>query len=143
MPELTAEELALIEAGAAVDDESDEVDEILAELKAQQTINDSRYTELTERITQCLSRLEILSQGANSENPVLTQLSNQIAGMKVEITAALKSLEDTSQRNLEQSVSPPIETVETVQDLPSLEELTEEPSEESAELKQPRKNRFL
>jgi hypothetical protein len=144
MPELTPEELALIEAGAATDDASDEVDEILQELQSQKTVSETRYTELNERLSQCLLKLEALSAGASAENPILTQLSNQIAEIRVDVTSALKSLEDMKAKSLAQSESPVIvEVPPEDQNLPSLDESTEEPSEENVPPKPPRKNRVL
>ena len=142
MPELTPEELALIEAGASTDD-TDEVDEILRELQSQKTVSETRYAELSERLNQCLTKLEALSVGANAENPILIQLSNQLAETKV-LLENLKSSVDTNLRNPEPNVSTVItEVVPEDQNLPSLEESTEEPSEENVTPKPPRKNRIL
>jgi chromosome segregation ATPase len=142
MPELTPEELALIEAGASVDDTDDEVDEILTELQSQKTVSETRYNELSERLNQCLTRLEALSAGSNAENPILTQLSNQIAEIRVDVTAALNSLEDMKAKNLAQSESQPI-VVEEIPSSLSLDESTEEPSEENVAPTPVRKNRML
>jgi phage shock protein A len=143
MPELTAEELALIEAGAAVEDEADEVDEILKELQSQRTVSETRLNELSERINQCLTKLEALSAGSNAENPMLIQLSNQMAEIRGDVTLALKSLEDMKAKSPAQSESVPVEEIPEVQDLPRLEKSMEEPSEENEPPKPPRKNRML
>src|SRR5580658_6372026 len=142
MPELTPEELALIEAGASTDD-TDEVDEILRELQSQKTVSETRYAELSERLNQCLTKLEALSVGANAENPILIQLSNQLAETKA-LLENLKSSVDMSLRNPEPNESTVItEVVPEDQNLPSLDESTEEPSEENVTPKPPRKNRIL
>jgi chromosome segregation ATPase len=134
----------IINPTEVVSDESDEVDEILQELQSQKTVSETRYAEMSERLNQCLSRLEALSVGTQAENPLLTQLSNQIAEIKADVATALSSLEDMKAKIPEQSESPVIvETVETDQNLPSLEESTEEPSEENVPPKPPRKNRVL
>jgi chromosome segregation ATPase len=138
MPELTSEELALIEAGAATDDTEDEVDEILKELESQKTVSETRYNEFSERLNQCLTKLEALSAGSNAENPILIQLSNQIAEMKG-VLETLKSSVDTKVLNPEPNVLIPMEAPAELSPVESIEE----PSVENEEPPTPRKNRML
>lgn len=127
-----------------VADEADEVDEILVELQAQKSISETRYNELSERLNQCLLRLDQLSAVSSAENPILTQVSNQIAETRADVAAALNSLEDMKAKILVPNESVVIQEVPLEdQNLPSLEESTEEPSEENEPPKPPRKNRML
>jgi len=108
MPELTPEELALVEAGEsaedAIEETAEEIDEITEQLVAHSIMSEERHEEIIEKVDECLSRLESSSATAGAENPMLAQLLNQLIEIRAEVTA-LKSSWDS--RNQQQSESIP------------------------------------
>jgi hypothetical protein len=91
VPIHTHEEPAIAEV---VEEVADEADELLDEIRALGTAQETRLSTLTENINTCRTQLERLSQIQPAENPMLTQLLNQM----IEIRAELASLKSTLEK---------------------------------------------
>ena len=125
------------EVPVVVEESADEVEEDIDELLVAVQNLAGGNTQILERLDTCQNRLEVLSQTATAENPVLTQVLNQLVEMRAELTS-LKSSMDSKRNNPPQNESPEVNLEE-----PRAEESMVEPSVENEEPQKTRKNRFV
>jgi hypothetical protein len=150
MPELTAEEKALIEAGAceseiqdAVDENAEEVDELVELVRSQRNLSETRHAEILARVNECSNSLERLSTQTQAENPAMTQVLSQLAEMRVEMDLLRQELRSTATMS---KVPTPNGSEPNPGGLIETEVLIEEPSGESVEnppQQTVKKNRFI
>ena len=129
----------------AVEDETEEVDELVAQLSALSAISETRHTQILERTDACRVELERLSTIPQAESPLLTQLLNQMIEIRTELTSLKLSMD--------LRLSPPTQTIpresveseslqETRTDLSERSE-EENPAEEIPPIPVAKKNRFV
>jgi hypothetical protein len=125
------------EVPVVVEESADEVEEDIDELLVAVQNLAGGNTQILERLETCQTRLEVLSTTATAENPVLTQMLNQL----VEMRAQLMSLNSSMDSRLR--VPPQSESPEANLEEPRAEESMVEPSVENEEPQKTRKNRFV
>jgi hypothetical protein len=150
MPELTPEEIEALNADPPeeaiiedIEEAVDDIDELSEQLAVHSIISEERHDEILARVDECNQTIQILSSQANqAENPILTQLLNQMIELRTEL-ASLKFLMDSRlnrDRTPNASETPtPIESPAE----PNQERSTEEPFVENVEAKPRPKNRFI
>ena len=119
-----------------LEEATEDVDELVSTLAAHATLSETRHTEILERIDQCRTISERLSATSGAENPMLTQLLNQMVELRAELSTLKSSMD--SRQNL---------PVPNVSEIPPEEQspvvLTEELSVENEVPVPTRKNRFI
>lgn len=94
------------EVPVVVEESPEEVEEDIDELLVAVQNLAGGNTRILERLETCQNRLEVLSTTATAENPVLTQVLNQLVEMRAELMS-LKSSMDLRRNLPPQSELPP------------------------------------
>ena len=140
-PEVENGEAFVAPVEEAIDEVTDEIDEVTEILEAHQIMSENRHEEILERIDGCQTQLENLSKTEAAENPLLTQLLSQMTELRTQLESLRSSL-DTKSKDQTPNQSPVVEQP-VVPDLPSQEKSIEEPSVENQPPTPPRKHRFV
>lgn len=135
---MSPEDLARVESGTyeeetleAIDETEDEIDELTEQLVAHQIMSEARHEEIIERVNECHQLLENSSETSGAENPILTQVLNQLIEIRAEL-ATLKSSMDSKIPSQSESLPLVVEVPESVvEDLPA--PVSEETPEQEAE----------
>jgi chromosome segregation ATPase len=126
-----------------IDQTQDEVDELQEQVSGLESLTKTQHAEMTAKVDTCLSKLEALSTQNSAENPLLTQLLNQLVEIRSELSS-LKSSMDTRQNLPPRNVSEEAIVVEEIPSLPNQDESISAPFEvENPTPKPERKTKFV
>jgi hypothetical protein len=134
-PEHTHETPVIVEESP--EEIEDDIDELAEALAVHSIISEQRHEQILEEVAACQTQLETLSTSPQTENPLLTQITTQLAEIRAELLILKSSMATMSNRppRSESEIQSPEE--------PNPERLTEEPSVENEPPKPARKNRFV
>lgn len=129
-----------------IEEVTDDIDELTETLVAHSIMSEARHEEILEEISECRLQVQQLSTNPalSAENPILTQLLNQMIELRSEVMSLRSSMD--LRRNLPIPSELVVPEAETPQDTPNPGASTEEPSEANVENPVPkpaRKNRFF
>lgn len=127
----------------AIEDAASEIDEVSSQLTELNAQAETRHADILERLNTCLAKVETLSSSQTAENPLLTQVLNQVVELKAEILSLKASMDSTP------NPQPPSELIVTEEipasDTPSQESPMEDTAKdvENPPVPERRKNRFI
>jgi hypothetical protein len=124
-----------------IEEATDDIDELSEALAVHSIISEERHDEILERVDECRTQLATLSSVPTAENPILTQLLNQMIELRTELATLKSSMElrsNPAPTQNESETPTPVENPEETRTEPSPKEEAENPVPEVK-----KKNRFV
>lgn len=109
-----------------IEDNEEIRQEIEAALEASNPVNEQRYNQLLQELRECRNQLESLSTQTNSENPVLSQMLQELARIQ-EKQDTLQVRVDSLSTEMQNRIPSSLQAPPLAPDEPRTEELTAEP----------------